>query len=49
MDQTPAEQLHSPEEWDSIRDIFTKLYQAEGRTLEMVRNILARDYEFIAT
>ena len=49
MDQTPAEQLHSPEEWESIKDLFIKLYLEERRSLESVRNTLAIECGFIAT
>ncbi|KAH9211160.1 hypothetical protein DL95DRAFT_512003 [Leptodontidium sp. 2 PMI_412] len=48
MDNAPAGQLHSREEWELMREIFTRLYQIEGKTLQEVRDILARDYGFTA-
>lgn len=48
MDKAPAAQFYSREEWQFMRDIFTRLYQEEGKKLKEVRDILARDYGFAA-
>jgi Clr5 domain len=39
---------HSDREWESIRDIFTSLYQTEGKELKEVRRILAEQHDFHA-
>ncbi|KAH8582343.1 hypothetical protein B0O99DRAFT_603456 [Bisporella sp. PMI_857] len=49
MHKAPAGQIHSPEEWESIRDTFKRIYQIERKTLREVREILASDYSFNAT
>jgi hypothetical protein len=39
---------HTDSEWESIRGVFTRLYQKEGKRLEEVRSILAEKHHFHA-
>jgi len=39
---------HTESEWESIRDIFTRLYQTEGIILKEVRRILTEQHDFHA-
>jgi Clr5 domain len=34
--------LRTPEEWEGIRDVLTKLYRDDNKTLREVRETLAR-------
>jgi Clr5 domain len=37
------------QDWDNIKPVFTKLYSVENRALKEVKNVLERDYGFVAT
>jgi hypothetical protein len=36
----------TPQEWENIRPVFTKLYREENKTLPAVKEILQREYGF---
>ncbi len=41
-------EMHTPEEWEAMRGIITRLYLSDRRSLPEMIEILARDYRFIA-
>lgn len=40
---------YTPEEWESVREPFTELYQAPGLTLISIQAIMKEKYGFDAT
>ncbi len=47
--QVKSGELHSDDEWESIRDRFILLYKIQGKPLPEVRRIFAEKYGFHAT
>lgn len=45
----PSVNYHTPDEWEAIRPIFTRLYIVDGRKLNDVQAILAQYYDFTTT
>ena len=39
----------TPEDWNNYRDVFTRLYRSEGRTLKDTKATMERLYGFRAT
>jgi Clr5 domain len=46
--ETTESKHPSPQDWDNIRPIFTKLYSTEDRKLKDVKSILERNHGFVA-
>lgn len=44
-----SETSYSTEEWNVKRDLITRLYFEEDKTLKEVRQLLERDYNFQPT
>lgn len=44
-----SETSYSTEEWNGKRDLITRLYFEEDKTLKEVRQLLERDYNFQPT
>jgi len=45
----PSVNYHTPDEWEAIRPVFTRLYIVDGRKLSDVQAILANHYDFTTT
>lgn len=43
------ESLHTPEKWESMREIIRQLYIEENQTLTKVSEFLNKEHDFVAT
>jgi hypothetical protein len=46
---TNTSAIHTSEEWESIRGLFSTLYETQNKPLKEIRAMLAREHSFFAT